>query len=105
MRTGLQEAGLLATTSHGRPEQSEFARPFDRFRPLVRPELLVDVAHVCLHRARGEEDFARDLGRRQVAGQIAEHAHLAFREFLRERDRLPASCPHRGSRQDVEDAR
>ena len=95
----------LPACPRGRTEQSEFARPFDRFRPLVRPELLVDVAHVRLHRARGQEDFGRDLGGRQVAGQIAKDAYLALGEVFGELRRPAATSAHRRPREDIEDAR
>jgi hypothetical protein len=63
------------------------------------------VAHVRLHRAGGEEHLGRDLGRRQVAREVAKHPDLALCQLLGQLRQLAASGGRRRPREDVQDVR
>ena len=65
-----------------RGQQPKIARPFDRLGASMDAELLVDVAHVGLDGARGDEQLPGDVRCRQVARQVAKDAKLALAERL-----------------------
>src|SRR4029450_3116994 len=79
-----------ARTATGR-EETELPRAGDRLGAAVRVELCVDVAQVGPHRVGRDEELARDLGRLEVARQVADDAQLSLAELLvRRSDRSAA---------------
>ena len=73
MAGGNRADGLVAS-SLGRAEQAERAGALDCLRAGVYAELGVDVPHVRLDRAGRDVELTGDLGRGQVARQVAQHA-------------------------------
>ena len=97
-----RDPGLVASSPR-RSEEPELPRQVDRLLPRVRAELLVDVAHVRLDGARGDEDLSRDLGSGEVAREVAEHPYLALGERFLQRRQVACRPPHRRPGKDVQD--
>src|SRR5687767_10373061 len=80
--SGSCERSKLVAAAGRRSEQTERACVLDRLGAPVCVELGVDMPHVRLDRAGRDVQLGGDLGRGQVAGQIAEHAELALAQVL-----------------------
>ena len=76
-------------------QQAELARTVDRLGAAVRVELGVDVAQVRPDRVRRDEQLGGDVGRAEVAGQVADDAELGLAELLAQRARRSAASARR----------
>ena len=79
----------------GRTEQAELPRPVDGLRPAVGAELVVDVAHVGLDRARRDVQLGRDLAADRLLGR---NRSTRSSLPLRSSASLWPARPHRGCR-------
>ena len=76
-------------------QQAELAGAGDRLAAAVGVELGVDVAHVRPDRVGRDEQLGGDLGRLEVAGQVAQDAQLGVAELVAQRGGI-APAPGRG---------